>query len=74
MWNDRIVIWSGPGSTSKSPGKLARPLASRIPIASMPVDGLQVGADEGGAVGPYEAPNRFDGTIESVTIGLDATR
>jgi arylsulfatase len=45
---------------------------SRVTITSMPVDGLQVGADEGGTVGPYAAPNRFDGAIESVIIELDA--
>jgi arylsulfatase len=41
-------------------------------LTTMPRDGLDVGADEGGAVGPYSAPNRFAGTIESVTVELDA--
>jgi arylsulfatase len=40
-------------------------------ISGMPVDGLQVGADEAGAVGPYRPPNRFSGTIHSVTIELE---
>jgi len=47
------------------------PAPTRISIAAMPVDGLQVGADEGGAVGPYAAPNPFAGAIESVTIELE---
>jgi arylsulfatase len=41
-------------------------------IAAMPVDGLDVGADTGGAVGPYAPPHPFTGTIESVTIELGA--
>jgi arylsulfatase A-like enzyme len=41
-------------------------------LATMPTEGLDVGADEGGAVGPYPAPNRFAGKIESVLIQLDA--
>ena len=44
----------------------------RVSITAMPVDGLDVGSDEGGAVGPYSAPNKFAGTIESITIELDA--
>ena len=38
---------------------------------AMPVDGLSVGRDEGGAVGPYKGPNTFTGTIESVIIELE---
>jgi arylsulfatase len=34
----------------------------------MPVDGLEVGADHGGAVGSYAAPNEFRGRIESVFV------
>ena len=37
-----------------------------------PADGLDVGSDEGGAVGPYSTPNKFAGTIEFITIELDA--
>jgi arylsulfatase A-like enzyme len=40
------------------------------PIPEMPADGLQVGADEGGAVGDYAAPNEFRGKIEKVVITL----
>jgi hypothetical protein len=34
----------------------------------MPQDGLQVGRDMNGAVGRYEAPAAFDGTIKQVVI------
>ena len=44
----------------------------RGPIAAMPVDGLNVGSDEGGAVGSYKAPNKFAGLVESVAIELQA--
>ncbi|MEM7235807.1 MAG: sulfatase-like hydrolase/transferase, partial [Planctomycetota bacterium] len=37
---------------------------------SMPVDGLEVGRDEGGAVGGYSAPFAFEGGIESVVVEL----
>lgn len=39
-------------------------------IPEMPVDGLDVGADTGGVVGPYKGPNRFGGKIESLVIEL----
>ncbi len=41
-------------------------------IASQPVDGLDVGSDTAGAVGPYETPNPFTGDIESVVVELEA--
>ncbi len=41
-----------------SPGAMAR----------MPIDGLEVGSDEGGAVGPYAPPNPFTGAIDRVEI------
>jgi hypothetical protein len=41
-----------------------------VQITAQPADGLDVGSDEGGAVGPYKAPNKFNGTIESITIEL----
>ena len=40
-------------------------------IEPMPVDGLEVGSDQAGQVGPYPADNQFHGTIESVCIDLD---
>lgn len=46
--------------------------ATHVTIVAMPVDGLDVGSDTGGAVGPYRAPNEFAGKIESVEIELDA--
>jgi len=39
-------------------------------LARKPTEGLQVGRDDGAAVGPYEAPAPFGGTIESVVIEL----
>jgi arylsulfatase len=42
----------------------------RVQITAQPADGLDVGSDEGGAVGPYKAPNKFNGTIESITIEI----
>lgn len=43
---------------------------TRGPIGAMPLDGLDVGSDDGGAVGPYSSPNKFAGIIESITIEL----
>ena len=40
------------------------------PLARMPIDGLQVGFDNAGAIGKYTAPNKFAGKIERVTITL----
>jgi arylsulfatase len=40
-------------------------------ITAQPADGLDVGSDEGGAVGPYTTPNKFTGTIKAITIELD---
>jgi arylsulfatase A-like enzyme len=40
---------------------------------TMPQDGLDVGMDEGAAVGPYAGPNPFAGKIETVVIELDKT-
>jgi arylsulfatase len=41
-------------------------------ITAQPLDALNVGSDEAGAVGPYETPFPFNGSIESVTIDLEA--
>jgi len=38
---------------------------------SMPIDGLQVGRDEGGLVGKYPPNNTFTGEIESVLVKLE---
>jgi len=40
-------------------------------IPSMPVDGLDVGSDTAGLVGPYSQDNQFGGTIESVIVELE---
>ena len=39
-------------------------------LAQVPQDGLEVGQDINGAVGGYQAPNRFSGQISGVTIRL----
>ena len=44
--------------------------AARGVITALPTDGLDVGADTKGTVGPYQAPNKFTGTIESLVIEL----
>ena len=41
------------------------------PISQMPIDGLEVGRDENGAVGNYETPNKFTGEIGKVVISLE---
>ncbi len=41
------------------------------PLTTMPVDGLAVGFDDAGLVGPYGENNRFRGSIESVQINLN---
>jgi arylsulfatase A-like enzyme len=40
------------------------------PCNEMPVDGLEVGSDQKGAVGDYEVPNEFVGTIGEVRLKL----
>ena len=40
------------------------------PLVEMPIDGLEVGRDKKGAVGPYDVPNAFSGKIRSVEIEL----
>ena len=40
------------------------PIKSKI--VAQPVDGLAVGKDDAGAVGPYQTPFPFTGTITSV--------
>lgn len=54
-----VTLDGDPIAEGRTPGPL-----------QMPVDGLEVGCDERGAVGPYEAPNRFGGEIVSVRIEL----
>jgi arylsulfatase len=40
-------------------------------IKTMPMDGLEVGSDDAGLVGPYSAENKFNGTVDSVVIELN---
>ncbi len=47
----------------------ADPVAGKL-IGRKPAEGLQVGLDEGAAVGPYESPAPFAGTIHSVNLEL----
>ena len=41
-------------------------------LDSQPLDGLSVGADSDGPVGPYQAPFAFQGKIEAITIDLES--
>ncbi len=50
---------------------VAQGQAPKLPDAQ-PVDGLSVGSDADGAVGPYDAPFLFQGSIESVVIDLES--
>ena len=43
-------------------------------LASHPIDGLDVGRDDGGAVGRYEVPGAFGGEIEKVEVKIGITR
>jgi hypothetical protein len=39
-------------------------------ITLQPVDGLDIGADRGAPVGPYQIPNEFGGAIEIVSLKI----
>ena len=56
--------------TLKLDGQPAVSAAGRGLIVAMPADGLDIGSDQGGAVGPYSTPNKFSGRIESVIVEL----
>jgi len=51
-------------------GALVEPAQAKL-IPRQPVDGLQIGLDDGDPVGPYKSPNPFAGRIESVGVELD---
>ena len=57
-----VVVRTGDGevASGKAPGVLNR----------TPADGLSVGEDAGDAVGPYEAPFPFGGTVGEVTLEI----
>lgn len=59
------------GLSLKLDDRPAAAAAMRGTITTMPVDGLEVGRDSKGAVGPYQAPNPFSGTIELVVVEVD---
>lgn len=59
-----IAVDGQPPATRESSG----------PIKTLPTDGLDIGADRTGLVGPYGAENAFSGTIESVTIELERAK
>jgi arylsulfatase len=61
------------GSLSlKADGKsIAPPVPAKL-MARMPTDGLDVGFDKNGAVGPYSSPFSYPGEIKSVTIDIEA--
>jgi len=56
----KLSLDSKPIAEGKTPGAMS----------SMPVDGLQVGSDTGGAVGEYQAPFAYGGKVEAkIQIG-----
>jgi arylsulfatase A-like enzyme len=61
---DRVVTlrWNGQEIARGSIPKL---------LAEQPLDGLQIGKDLEGCVGPYTSPNKYPGKIEAVTIRLE---
>jgi arylsulfatase A-like enzyme len=56
--------------TLEAAGKVIAQGKTPRPIPAMPLDGLEVGRDEKGAVGDYEVPNTFPGTIRELEITL----
>jgi len=51
-------------------GKATEPVQGKL-IPRQPVDGLQVGRDLKGPVGPYGSPNPFKGTVDSVVVEVE---
>ena len=41
------------------------------PLKAMPIDGLQVGLDQGGTVGQYDGEFPFDGTIKRIKLEIE---
>jgi arylsulfatase A-like enzyme len=48
----------------------ALPVRGKL-LTRMPADGLDVGSDKNGAVGPYTSPFAYAGTIKAVVIEID---
>jgi arylsulfatase A-like enzyme len=76
-----ITVSPGPHTvkaTLTKTGAIAIALDDQFPVSAqaagllqqMPADGLDVGEDAGGLVGPYKEDNTFGGRIESVHIKL----
>lgn len=51
-------------------GVAAEPVQGTL-IPRQPADGLQVGRDAAGTVGPYGSPNPFRGTVDSVIVEVE---
>jgi arylsulfatase len=51
-------------------GEASEPVQGKL-IPRQPVDGLQVGRDAAGTVGPYSSPNRLKATVESVVVEVE---
>jgi len=49
-------------------GKLSREGEQCGPISAIPVEGMQIGGDEGSSVGSYNTPSLFRGSIDDVRI------
>ena len=65
------VLFSDGRVRFKFNGKYRGGRSSTTPVVDrMPIDGLQVGRDEGGLVGDYGKHNAYDGEIKSVVIEL----
>jgi arylsulfatase A-like enzyme len=64
LGKDRVLTlrWNGQEIARGSIPKL---------LAEQPLDGLQIGKDLDGCVGPYTSPNKYPGKIEAVTIRLE---
>lgn len=51
-------------------------VSAKLPscLKNQPIDGLQVGRDENGNVGDYQAPFAFQGEVKNVVLKIDAPR
>jgi arylsulfatase A-like enzyme len=52
------------------------PIQGKAPrtFSQQPLDGLDVGSDQGGLVGPYKDSSNFTGSIESVNIDMESAQ
>lgn len=56
--------------TLKIDGQTVKKAPVPGPLASQPLDGLQVGQDATGAVGDYQTPFPFEGQVEHVIVDV----